>query len=255
MAGARRPAARGADRASRRHQCRHRSPAGPGQAGFSGGQQPGLVLAAGSARRRRHDRFLPRARHRALGLRHARRRFSDRSLGRGIAARGDRRLEQAEIPALRGGARRLGRAADAARGAGRDRAQARRFGRQCRDALGAGAAGGARDHRRRQARRARASRRQSAPVRLRARCRRPRADRAGAGGRTADPGRLRRRVPAAAVPHRIGRSAPSSRGLRQGLAGARRSRPARSVCGSTAAAAGNSLPATAARCASATASW
>ena len=136
-------AAARADRPSGRHQFRHRPSAAAGEARLPDRLQPGLLLAARPPRRRGDERLLPRPTASAAGLWHARRRLpAERWLGR--RSRPHRRLEQDEVQALHRRHRRLGRAADDPRRPRRGRAPARRLGRQRRDALGAGAAGGRR---------------------------------------------------------------------------------------------------------------
>ena len=147
----------------------------------AGGDQPGLRSRC-IDRRAAEDMsdFCRRQRHRAPRLWHARAAASSPSAG---SAR------PSPPPIADWSKMKYGRFIDAVGGwrvlqsilgaAAADCRAPRRVDRQCRDALGAGAAGGRRGHRRRAARRARAPGRQSAPVLLRARCGGSRRDRGG----------------------------------------------------------------------------
>ena len=75
-------------------------------------------------------------------------------------------------------------------------------------------------------------------------------DRLGAGRDRRAARRLRRRIPPARLPHRLGRSQPSPRGLPQGLRGDADRRAGRTGCASIAAASGSRSAATAAPCGS-----
>ena len=249
---------RGADRPSRRHQLRHRPSARAGEARHPDRHQPGLLLAARPPRRRGDERVLPRQRREAAGLRHARRRLPLRPLAGRARAGGarHRRLEQDEVQALHRCRSAAGPCCRPSwRRSPRSRASTASR-RQRRDALGAGAAGGRRHHRRRAPRRARAPRRQPARLLLRARRRRTarRSTRALAAT-TPHSRRLRRRIPPAALPHRLGRSQPPSERACRSSTRRRRCPAAPSGCASIPAACGSRSPATAARSASATASW
>ena len=134
-----------APRARRRHPARH---------------QPGLLLARRPPRRRPARRALRPDRRPAPRLRHALRRLPRRPLARRRRARGDPRLEPVEVQALHRRRRRLGILPGHPRRRRRGRPQARRLDLQRRDPLGARAAGGRGDHRRRPHHRERAPRRQ-----------------------------------------------------------------------------------------------
>ena len=91
-------------------------------------------------------------------------------------------------------------------------------------------------------------------LRLRPRRRGPRAPRRRLRRHHAHPRRLRRRVPPAALPHRLGRPQPPPRRHPEPLRRRARPRPPRPHCASPPAASGSRSPAIPARCASATAS-
>ena len=128
---------RRADRQSGRHQFQHRSSARTGEVGHPHRHQPGVLFAARSPRHGRHVGILPRERHQAPRLWHARRRLPVGSLAWCSRARRYRRLEQDEIWPLHRRDRRLAGLADNPQRGFRDRRQTRRIDRQCRDPLGA----------------------------------------------------------------------------------------------------------------------
>ena len=173
--------------ADRRHQLRYRSPAPDREARDTGRLQPGLVLAARPARRRCDERVLPR--RTASGCSPMARLQAASSptdgVGRARAIR-DPGLEQVEVQALHRCRSAAGRVLQTLLAA--LDAIARKHGVSISNVATRWvmrAAGGRRRDRRRAARRERASRRQSAPVRIRARCRRHGTHRGGAGGSTA----------------------------------------------------------------------
>ena len=154
------------------------------------------------------------------------RRLPHRPLARrGRSPHDDRRLEQVEVQALHRRRSAAGRALQTHPAALAEvAAQARRLGRQRRDPLGAGAAGRRGGDRRRAARRARAPGRQPracspSPSTTRT----ARAIDAALADTRPHPRRLRRRVPPAALPHRLRRPQPPSRRLAAGAPGRRRS--------------------------------
>ena len=152
---AHRPDERG--RGASQHGARH---------GHRGGFEPGLLLAARSARGRVAVGRVPCARRQAARLRNARRRLAVESMARSARARlgTQRHLVADEVRPLHARRRRVGCSAASAARRGCGGASARRVDRQRGLPLRPRAAGRGRHHHRRPARRARAHRRQ--PSRL-----------------------------------------------------------------------------------------
>ena len=98
-----------ADRRARRHQFRRRASAPGARRRHPARHQPGVVLAARPARRRRAVGALPRARRQASRLRDALRRLSFGTMAGPAGAGRHRRLEPLQVQALHRRGRRLGR--------------------------------------------------------------------------------------------------------------------------------------------------